>query len=395
MVVWATLALTTISFCGSALLRKNLKNDGGMRFRYVIYELSSRRLSLVMLAMFAIASVAFIYNEFISNPVGIPLITYIADPEISRDPNWQWKWGSFWMLSIPVFAFTALLYLKARTEKRFTKKGLLLVGASFYPVMELLKMSRSDCIYGLTCILFAEYYYRKSLRQSGKKKKTSLRRILQGSAVVALIGGAALVSASVFSEIRGSKPMSAYAEKLGMSVELPDPYASVVVETYGYLALPFENFSNFVNSYPGRENLGVGVLRPIYTALGLGAIPRSELQDIDFDKYLEMLPINTYPFLATIYAESGWIGIMLAPIFYALMINYLYLRFRLAPSITSFSLYSIMASYCWLWMFCNQNFTGLQYYLYALCAPILIAGMSMLERSLSKYAAQRMPTQPG
>jgi hypothetical protein len=156
--------------------------------------------------------------------------------------------------------------------------------------------------------------------------------------------------------------------RLGITLDLPEPARSVVVEVYGYLALPFENLSNFLNDYPGGWHPGVGVLRPAYSVLQLGQIPRDELDAIDFP--LLVLPINTEPFIAVVYAESGWLGVLVAPILYAAMVNLIYYRFRKRPTFVATMTY-VATPISWLWMAMNAEFTDVRYYFYLIYPSFL------------------------
>src|SRR5882724_7305679 len=365
MIGWATLSLGVVSLAPAFLLRSKRNFWQGQVWRNLATLLQRRGVTVVLSLWFAIRAVAVIYNEFVTNPVGIPIITYLRNPDISRDPYWQWKGESLWFLSIPVFTLTPVFYLKFKIATSRGRKLLFLGAASFYPLVELVKMSRSECIYALSSIALMEYYYRRSIQRGRKRNRLGFKTVMWRLVFVGTMATAALFSATLFQQIRANKPMLTSAKSMAMVVDFPEPYASTVVEVYGYFALPFENFSNFVNDYPGGWNLGVGALRPVFSATGWGGTVRGRLENINFDKYLEMLPINTYPFLASIYAEAGWVGILLAPPFYAAVVGFIYLRFRTRPNLEILVLYTTVISYCWLWMFSNQNFTGVQYYLYA------------------------------
>ena len=401
MIGWTTIAMATVSFGASQFLGRRREIWPPSSFGVMVNFLRRRSVTVALLLWYLFGITATIYNEFITNPIGIPVLTYLRTPDISREPYWQWK-GSLWMLSIPAFTLTPVFYLKFKIETRRLPKLMFLAIAFSYPLLEILKLSRSECIYGLSTILLVHYYYQK--RTGGPSRK--LRRPLSGffrtlgiAAVVVLL---ALGSATLFQQLRGNRPMAKSSRGLQIKTDLPEPYASTVDEIYGYFALPFENFSNLVNNYHGGTNLGVGVLRPLYSIVGLGRIPREEIESIDFDQYFLMLPVNTYPFLSSIYAESGWAGILIAPLLYAIGINFLYLVFRLRPTIEMLVLYTTMVSYCWLWVFSNQNFTGVQYYLYALAIYPIMQSIAIFRAprqlrtrtALGEKTAETTPSNP-
>ena len=153
---------------------------------------------------------------------------------------------------------------------------------------------------------------------------------------------------------------------MGVNIPMPEPFRSAFAEVYTYFAIPFHNFVQFVNEYDGGYHPGIGILRPVYSVLGMGSGVQKEIQIINFDSYLKMYPANTYPFLEVVYAEFGWIGILSAPVLYALLVNVLYVLFRYKKDFAIVALYFTVIAYQWLWMFSNTNFTGVQYYMFGL-----------------------------
>ncbi len=365
LVGWATLAMAAISLGASRALPRDKSLRGRNVFQRVIVLLNQPGFSSYLVVCFLLGAAGLIYNEFVTNPIGIPMLTYLANPDIPREPNWQWTGEALWPLSIPAFTLTPLLYLKSKIVRGWMAKLAFLGLALFYPLVEIVKMSRSECIYGLTGLALVEYYYRVGTMPPAGKRRLNLKGKLRTVSLIVVVGLLALTSATLFQGIRSNRAMSTFATSLGMSVDLPEPYVSTVVEVYAYFALPQENFSNFLNNFPSSLNFGVGGLRPIYSALGQGSKVRAKLDEINFDKYLEILPVNTYPFLVSLYAESGWVGVVVFPALYAIFINYLYLRFRARSGVEMTVTYIVFFSYCWVWLFSNQNFTGIQYFLYA------------------------------
>ena len=391
LITWVTVALTVTSLVASLFLPRRKSASWDHVLGKAIELLSRRSFSVYLVLCFAGGAVALVYNEFDTNPVGIPMFTYLNNPDISRDPNWQWKGESLWPLSVPAFTLTPLLYLKFRIVKGWCAKAWYLGLALFYPAVELLKMARSEVIYGLTGIVMMEYYYRKRMNAKVRKPPMDLKNKVRAIVLAALVGFLALVSANQFQQIRATRPMSTFANSLGMEVDLSGPYASMVVEFYAYFALPFENFSNFVNNYSPTAKPGVGGLRPFYSALGMGNVARGRIKEVDFDKYLEILPVNTYPFVVSLYAEFGWLGTMVFPVIYAGALGFLYVRFRSRSRIETMVLYVIFLSYCWVWIFSNQNFTGAQYYLYA----VIIYPLMLVYRLIVRRRARTGLRAPG
>jgi oligosaccharide repeat unit polymerase len=188
-------------------------------------------------------------------------------------------------------------------------------------------------------------------------------------ALIFLVASLIVASGTIFSKIRGNRAFGDLSRRLGININLEEPSRSVVVEIYGYFALPFENLSNFVNSYSGGWHPGIGLLRPVYSLFQLGSIPKQELDQIDFP--LLILPINTSPFITVNYAEFGWLGVFIAPILYASLVNAVYVNFRNKPTLVALMAYAAVPI-GWLWIATNAEFTGIRFYFYLLFPALVM-----------------------
>jgi oligosaccharide repeat unit polymerase len=363
IIAWTTFSLIVVCLLAASLMTKKVAFSQNEVFLAMLRLLENRLFKTVVLVWYSIGFAGYIYNEFINNTIQIPIFTFINDPDISRDAAWLGgKDGPLWPLSIPALVIPPILYLMSRLSTTRRQKVGYLALALAYPLMALIKMSRADVMYSGISILMAAYYYRLYSSGGVERRRIAGRWIRNGIIAVALLA-ACLASATIFQRIRGGIPMAEYTE-LGIELPLPEPFNSAVTEIYSYLALPFENFSNFVNSYRDLKfHPGIGLLRPIYSILGQGKTARRELDSIDFP--LELLPVNTFPFITVIFAEFGWLGVLVVPILYAALVNCIYLRFRRSPNFVNFLAY-LMCPYSWLWIATCANFTGIVFYLYLL-----------------------------
>ena len=367
MLVTMTLIVASISLGSSLPLSKRSKKWDQSAFSDLLARINSRAFTNVLISVHIVGVGGLVYNELVTNPVGIPMLAYLRDPDLSRDPNWLWKGGATWFLSLPAFALGPFLYLKFRTARGILLRMLYFSMSISYPFVELIKMSRSECIYAVTALGMAEYYFRKHTIQTRVRSFKLWQRLLVVSVLVVL----AIASSTIFSKIRSTRSFSEMGDMMGITVDLPEPFASTVMEFYVYFGLPFENFNNLVNNYPGGQNLGVGGFRPLYSITGGGRVVRDKLAAINMDGYLEMLPANTYPVIAYLYLEAGWLSVIIFSILYSLGINGLYVQFRKRPTATSAIAYMLPIPFLWMWMFSNSNFTGIQYYL------IIVIGVSI------------------
>jgi oligosaccharide repeat unit polymerase len=210
-------------------------------------------------------------------------------------------------------------------------------------------------------IALVEYYYRSygtAPSASGRLKwlRSKRKRILIATIAVVLA-----LSSSPLLEIRaGLTDRGSLGRLMGIHFADGSPFYGLISETYVYCALPFENFSNFYRVNTGGQAPGIGFFRPLLSIIGLGPLADQMFDRIDLN--FELLPLNTYPFVALIYLELGVFGVMIVPIIYGLLVSWLYARFRNQPNFVNFFLY-INSSFGWLWLFSTAGFTVLTFYL--------------------------------
>ena len=193
--------------------------------------------------------VSYFYFEFVTNPIGIPILSYLKDPNLSRDPLWQWgKDIKLWPLPAMALANVPVLYFISLCETGRLKRALYLSLALIYPLAALAKMSRIDAVTAVISLILVRYYFKRYTSDavsSTLRRPSLLKRAAYRAALILVIAGASVVSATVFQpQIRGNRTMGDLSGELGITLDLPEPARSVVVEIYGYLALPFENLSD-------------------------------------------------------------------------------------------------------------------------------------------------------
>jgi oligosaccharide repeat unit polymerase len=313
--------------------------------------------------MYALSFVAYLYNEFITNPIGIPLLSFIRDPTLALGNYHRWgkeEGRTFALyLSLPVQVLVPMLYLGFRENAGRARRWLLLALALAYPFMAALKLSRSDILYAVMAMALVEYYYRRFTR-TGPGRRMSTGTMLRYGA----LGAVLVVVLNAFLFIRaGLSPLEGgFATLIGLKVHA-GPFTSPLGEVYGYFALPFENFANIFRRYSGGLEIGVGPLRPLLSVTGQSALAERLMARIDLENVL-LYPINTYTFLTLTYVELGLVGVLVVPLVYGVAIGYLYARFRRHPTLTWMFLYLTFVP-CWLWLFVTNGFSVLSMYLNA------------------------------
>jgi len=371
MVIYYTVMLALVSL-GIPLLfpeRRDATVVGHfLRFTAVV---RSRPFTICLLGVFAFALAAAFYNEILSNPDGVALLKFTADPSASRDASWHTKGeGRLWLLSVPVATLGPLVYLRMLLARRLSTKCVLFLLTACYPLIALFKMSRADLFtFCFSCVLVHYWWRRENLMLLARKRLTVAttspgQRVL----LVGVLATVILISGTIFQRIRsdtGSEGVTKFADLTAIQVNLPPPADALVSEMYMYFAIPFHNFARFVELYPLQASPGVGLIRPLYSAALHGDDAKLRLEEIDLDSYLRML-VNTWPIITWNYAEFGYVEVLVAPVIYAAVASGIYVRLRSRPGIIPLVLYCVVIAYQWVWMFSNNNFTGVQFFLYSL-----------------------------
>jgi len=371
IICWVTLCLIVTSVSAVAMMKrrsKSVKYDLWLQTKPVFEKtlaLFRNKTFLVLLGLlFVVSFCAYIYNEFITNPIGIPLLTYLNDPTISRDPFHRWgktnrSFAGY--LSLPIYPLVPMLYLVFRLSRRRLAQIGWLICAVAYPIMTILKLSRIDFLNALFTIVLAEYYYRRysfSSQPAGPRHtpNRSHRKLVFVTAAILF-----LLAVSPLARIRGGgTDQAALGRLMGIRLDTTIPLYPAITEAYVYFAMPFENFSNFYQSSKSGFNPGIGFFRPVLSIIGYGWLADEMLDRIDMN--FELLPLNTYPFVTLIYFELGIPGVLICPIVYGLLVSFVYTRFRQRPNFVNVFVY-LMCPFGWLWLFSAAGFTVLALYL--------------------------------
>jgi hypothetical protein len=318
----------------------------------------------------------YIYSEFITNPSGVPLLSAIQGNMAMEDLH-RWGKETRWAIITPLlFLLTPMLYMAFRVSSHASSRIILLILALLYPVFGLLKLSRSDIFVGVVNIIFVEYYFRKyMIKPSMKQFRTRIATYILSALTLSIL------YITLYLRTGMDTLGNLYARAIGFKYDNPSIINETFAQIYGYLALPFENFHLFFESYSGGFNLGISVFRPIMSLLGQGVYVDKVLDRINFANLGGAAGSST--FLTHIYAELGIYGLLFVPLLYGFLVNGLYLRFREKPSFISMFTYMNFV-YPWLWLFFNNAFSVLTFYINTLFIVCIYATAGMLELILRR-----------
>jgi oligosaccharide repeat unit polymerase len=333
----------------------------------VLRTLENRKVEKLILISFAISFLAYIYNEFIRSPIGIPLFSLYSDPTMIGPAFHEWgisrdsrSWALY--VSIPVYLQSALVYMIGRLKPKGDGKWWIALSA-MYPIMSILKLNRTSLITTLIAFIVVEHYLDRFSCTDGRQALRPRQFVKRYPYLCAtlLTAIAAVVFASAFLQLRsGLDTSDAFQIVAGTDIHVYKPIDGFLSQVYEYFALPWQNFADTFETQKPAIRLGVGFFRPIFSLLGRGQAVDDALLGMGFDPGVG--PANTYPFITLMYLELGILGIIVCPLLYGLFVNSIYVRFRREPTFLNFCFYLHMPI-GWMWLFSSSAFTGLHFYL--------------------------------
>lgn len=408
LVGWTTVALMTPCIISRGFPRFQQPSVQQTWQASVMTTLRNRRFRRIVLLTFAISFSAYIYNELLRNPVGIPLISLRNDPTLVGEAYQVWgktrETRSLALyLYLPIHLQCAILYMIGRANSKRGGKWWILLSL-LYPASTILKLSRTDLFQALVPLMMSEYYFGK-FAATNSKSSFSVSRLVKRypyvfASIALLVFGAFMLERD-FDELRqGEGASELFQRAIGTDIHVgSQSLEGFLAQAYGYFGMPWENFADTYNSIRPELRLGVGAFRPLFALFGQGPALDNVLEQIGFDpaNYFgagHTGPLNTYPFITMLYLESGVVGIIAFPVVYAVFVNRIYANFRREPSFLNFCLY-LQMPFAWMWLFSNAAFTALNFYL----SMVFLLGLSWFyerfcsapSRGLVPVAISRLP----
>jgi len=358
-IIWVSIALIFTSILPFFVIRITPILNRNTIFSITRSLFQDNLFKIIIVILFVIIFPLYIYSEFVTNPVGIPLVSVIQGQVTDIGALHRWAKDTRWQIITPtLFILTPMLYMIFKCDEMSRIRYMYLFFSLLYPAMGFLKLSRSDIFIGALNIVFIEYYYRKyRIRRLVESKLIGLK--------YGLLFLCAIMIASVTLYFRMGMDTSTniYASAIRFKYEDPTIINNVFAEIYGYFALPFENFHRFFESYDEGFNLGISAFRPLFSILGYGYVADEMINNISYEPLGGAAGSAT--FLTFIYGEIGIYGLVFIPLIYGLIVNILYIRFRYMPNYINMFLYMNFV-YPWLWLFFNNAFSALTFYLNAM-----------------------------
>jgi len=368
----AAVSLVTFILVATSLVPTILVPElPALRSRRMVYlravaTVSQPVFSLLMGVVYGTMLAGTIYVEFVTNPGGLLLVQGLMGSLDTQDAFYNWgKTQGRRPLFTVILTYSALLpllaavyYVRYRADQRKWWKVIFFAAAVLPLLLGLLKLSKYDTMVGLLPLLLVSYYANTFMPETGREPRTWTRKMFFAILIV-LVVGAMFYSTAAFrvgEELSGTSPILDWSEFKLREVNILNVLAAYI---YSYTAFNFENFSRFYEVYSGELNLGTSFFRPFLSLFMQGSVADQMLEKIDFNTITVGLIAGT--FMSETYAEMGWLGLILPPAVYGILVNVLYLRFRLNPSMLNFLLYANFA-FCWFFLFFANAFATLIFY---------------------------------
>jgi hypothetical protein len=384
LVAWVTFALIGTCLMASRSVRDSRLPEVRQEFEAMRSMLRSPFFLAPFLICFVLTFAIYLYAEFVTNPAGIPLVTVLRDGRLPSSAAHRWgKDSAFAAITGLLFVLTPAAYLAYRANAGRLMRAPLLAIALLFPVFGVLKLSRSDVfVSAVTLVLAASYWHMFGEQRTGRWR---LRRY-------AAIGIVTLAVYYMMMNLRiGEVGLTeVYARFIAFRLPGEGAFHGFAGAVYGYVGLPFENLHRFIEASDGALRPGISALRPLLSIVGYGNL--ADRLDADVVYPVAVSPAaGAATFLTGVYAEGGKLGAALIPIVYALLLNGLYVRMRARPSLGNVLLY-LNFTYPWLWLFFNNGFGVLSFYINA--GFVLIASLVLTELRRPRRVAALGPVVP-
>ena len=336
----------------------------GVRQRPRLLEFQEYRVTVVkpagIVSFYALTIVALYFAEFSGHdlPLWLYLLGDVSDSNlhvVGKDNKLQVI--AFGIHAAAIFTF----YLWLNEKRRLRRMGYLILSVLVIAI-GLVKASKSDIFIPLLSYGGLVYYHYHNSRLSNREtRRVVYQRLPRKYKIIALL--TLLLAVSITSiRLQGVGLSGGYAsliefqysEELGV---IGSELASIV---YGYTALGFQNFSNYINTHEVVFRVGTSLFRPVLSAMMLGDYADSIGVPVDSWNVVSAAA-NTGTFLTPLYIEGGVLFCLLGALVYGCLVNFVYIGFRSGRSATWMFAY-ISLLFPWTWLFFTNAFSVLSIY---------------------------------
>jgi oligosaccharide repeat unit polymerase len=359
-------AILVISLCTLTLLATCLLPAlPGAQPRHpeaVLHERRQFRVNPVgVLCFYALTLMALYLAEFSGRD--LPLILYLLGDADDSNLHTAGKDSKLQVLAFGIQTASVFVFYLWLNAKRRLLRLLYLLLAVFVIAIGFLKTSKSDIFIPVLSYAGLIYYHHLARRlaraQQGHRPRTGIPKLYKVIAALTLL----LVVSVTSIRLQGVGQTGGYAGLIEFryTEQLGPVLSEVVSVLYGYSALGFQNFSNYVNTHPVEFRIGTSLFRPALSAVMMGAVADAMTVPVDAWNVVSDAA-NTGTFLTPLYIEGGLYFCLLGSLLYGLLVNIVYAAFRSRRTAGWMFAY-IALLFPWTWLFFTNAFSVLSIYI--------------------------------
>jgi oligosaccharide repeat unit polymerase len=302
-----------------------------------------------VLVFFGLTLVAFYLAEIHGRQ--LPLIAYLLGGMDDSNLHTAGKDSRLQVVAFGIHSASIFLFYLALNAPRRSLRAIFILLSLGVVALGLLKASKSDIfIPALAYAGLSYYHYRVRNRKLPKKL------------LLVMISSLLLVVSITSVRLQGVGITEGYSGLIQFHhSDLFGPLASEIISiVYGYTALGFQNFSNYLVSHPHEFRLGTSLFRPVLSALMMGA--EADAMGVPVERWNVVSDAaNTGTFLTPLYIEGGVLFCILGSLLYGSLVNTVYFWFRKTGSAAWMFAY-ISLLFPWTWLFFTNAFSVLSIY---------------------------------
>lgn len=313
-----------------------------------------------IVCFYALTLTALYFAEFSDRD--LPLILYLLGGVDDSTLHTVGKDSKLQVVAFGIHAASIFVFYLWLNEKRGLLRLCYLLLSLLVIAIGFLKTSKSDIfipVLSYAGLIYYHYWARRLARSGGSlAARRGLPRIYKIIAAVTLL---LLVSVTSL-RLEGVGHIGGYAGLIEFRYtdQLGTVLSEVVSILYGYSALGFQNFSNYVDSHEVVFRVGTSLFRPMLSAFMMGSVADSMGVPVDSWNVVSDAA-NTGTYLTPLYIEGGMIFCFLGSLLYGMLVNLVYLAFR-SRRTTGYMLVYISLLFPWTWLFFTNAFSVLSIY---------------------------------
>lgn len=302
-----------------------------------------------VIVFYFIALVALYFAEFSDRD--LPLVAYLFGGVTDSNLHVAGKDSKLQVIAFGIYAAAIFIFFLWQYEKKTWRRAFYFLLAFTVIALGLAKTSKSDVYIPILSYTGLTYYYYRANKLS----------VPTAYKIAAVVIGITTISITAV-RLQGIGLAGGYANLI--EFQYSDQLGVVVSEAisivYGYTALGFQNFSNYVSSHDVVLRMGTSLFRPFLSLIMRGDVANEMSVPVDQWNVVSDAA-NTGTFLTPLYIEGGPAFCFLGSLFYGAFVNLAYMFFRSTRSNRWMFVYTSLM-FPWTWLFFTNAFSVLSVY---------------------------------